>query len=319
MFPALHQPCPAPAVFPLKKPRWFLCSCPPLSVPRAPSPRSLGALPRCFGGRGVHRCAGHRACLELANVGYLVEAAGNFPPLPCHLCVCARVCAAPFPAAAGSGRGPQLLPAGAGRRGADRRGAQAAAEQPPAPHPHSSLQVSRIVFYLILFFPRKEGAEPRGAGGRVRAGDLAALWRRGQERGSRDLHRLLPAPRGPSAGLRGDEPGRHPPTPAPAPAPPSTPCPTGTAVNFCPGSPLPRRPPRPLGIAEGRTRRLRSLCPSLRVSGFCYGPISDAMDGAGSRTLPRPGAPRTLPAGFVPCRKCMFPGRASQRRAVHPV
>ncbi|XP_071301898.1 uncharacterized protein [Agelaius tricolor] len=37
------------------------------------------------------------------------------------------------------------------------------------------------------------------------------------------------------------------------------------------------------------------------------------MDGAGSRTLPRPGAPRTLPAGFVPRRKCTFPGRASQR------
>lgn len=297
-----------------KSPRWFLCSCPPLSVPRAPSPRSPGALPRCFGGRGVHRCAGHRACLELANVGYLVEAAGNFPLLPCHLCVCARVCAAPSPAAVGSGRGA----AAAARRGRPAWG-WPAPEQPPAPHPHSSLQVSRIVFYLILFFPRKEGAEPRGAGGRVCAGDLAALWRRGQERGSRDLHRLLPAPRGPSAGLRGDEPGRHPPTPAPAPAPPSTPCPTGTAVNFCPGSPLPRRPPRPLGIAEGRTLRPRSLCPSLRVSGFCYGPISDAMDGAGSRTLPRPGAPRTLPAGFVPRRKCTFPRRASQRRAVHSV
>lgn len=81
-------------------------------------------------------------------------------------------------------------------------------------------------------------------GGRVCVGNLAVLWRRGQGRGSRDSHRLLPPPLSlGGAARRRSQAGIPQPNPLPLPhrAPPG---PAGTAVNFCPGSPLSPPPPR---------------------------------------------------------------------------
>lgn len=95
------------------------------------------------------------------------------------------------------------------------------------------------LFYYIFFFIRRVGAEPRGAGGRVCAGDPAVLWRRGQGRGSRDSHRLLPPP----LSLRGAERRRTRPA---VPGHIASPCPIGHP-NGDRGELLLRLPLAPLG------------------------------------------------------------------------
>lgn len=157
MFPALKQPCPAPAVVPLKKntDHFLVPLAPCLHAPGPlPSPARRAA-PLLWGPGRAYGVFATAPVWGLQMLAIWLKRLETFPLFPCHLCVCvcARVCAAPSPAAVGSGRGAAAA-ARRGRRGGDRRGGQAAPELQPSPHTH--LATATEPYFIFLSPKRRE-------------------------------------------------------------------------------------------------------------------------------------------------------------------